>query len=107
MSKLPEPYLRRADLQPQGDVLTLQDLWVRCFALGTMNTPEQLGGFMRGELRPSRHEYNLVAVALNEYLIDIDVVPFVPYIEDASTAYLTASWSRSVAIPAIASWCDQ
>jgi hypothetical protein len=107
MSKLPEPYARPVDLHSEGSVLTLEDLWLRCVALGSTNTPEQLAGFLRGEMRPTRHEYNLVAVALNEYLIDIDMSPFVPYIEDASTAYLSASWSRSAAIPAIASWCDQ
>ncbi len=107
MSNLPEPHAQPVELHPPTNTLSLNDLWLRCFALGTMNTPEQLGGFMRGEVRPTRYEYNLVAVALNEYLSDIDVIPFVPYIEGASTAYLTASWSESAAIPAISSWCDQ
>lgn len=84
MSKLPEPYARPVDLQHQRGVLTLDDFWVRCLALGTTNTPEEIAAFLRGDLRPTRHEHNLVAVALNEYLIDIDVSPFVPYIEDAT-----------------------
>ena len=107
MSELPEPYAGPINLRSDGAVLSLEDLWLRCFALGTLNTPEELAGFLRGDVRPTRHEYNLVAVALNEYLIDIDVGPVIPYIEDVSTAHLSASWSNSVAIPAIASWCNQ
>ena len=79
MSNLPE--LRSVELCPEDSVLGLDDLWLRCFALGTMNTPAQLGGFLRGELRPSRHEYNVVAVAMNEYLSDIGAPQSVPYIE--------------------------
>jgi hypothetical protein len=79
MSNLPE--FRSVELCAGDNVLALDDLWLRCFALGTMNTPAQLGGFLRGELRPSRHEYNLVAVAINEYLSDIGAPQSVPYIE--------------------------
>jgi hypothetical protein len=79
MSNLPEP--RYVDLCAEDNVLTLDDLWLRCFALGTMNTPKQLAGFVRGDLRPTRHEYNLVAVAMNEYLSDIGAPQSVPYLE--------------------------
>jgi len=48
-----------------------------------------------------------VAVALNEYLSEIGVSPFVPYIKDDTPTYLNASWSRSAALPALVSWCDQ
>jgi hypothetical protein len=43
------------------------------FRAGRHEHPGTTGGFLRGELRPSRHDYNLVAVALNEYLTDIGV----------------------------------
>ena len=79
MSNLPDP--RSVGLRSQDNVLTLDDLWLRCFALGSMNTPTQLAGFLRAELSPTRHEYNLIAVAMNEYLIDIAAPQSVPYIE--------------------------
>ena len=79
MSNVPEP--RSVELCAGDRVLTLDDLWLRCFALGTMHTPTQLGRLLRGELRPSGHEYNVVAVAMNEYLSDIGAAQSVPYIE--------------------------
>ena len=79
MSNLPEP--RLVELSAADHGLTLDDLWLRCFALGTMHTPTQLEGLLRGEQVPSRHEYNLVAVAMNEYLCDIGAAQSVPYIE--------------------------
>jgi hypothetical protein len=70
------------ELHSQDDVLSLGDLWLRCVALGTTTTPQELEGFLKGTLRLTRHEYNLIAVALNEYLVDIGMSPFVQYIED-------------------------
>jgi hypothetical protein len=69
-------------LHSQEDVLSLGDLWLRCFALGARTRPQELEGFLKGTLRLTRHEYNLIAVALNEYLVDIGMSPFVQYIED-------------------------
>src|ERR1700722_9399920 len=101
MLKSPEPYAGSISLQSEDTVLSLEDLWLRCFALGTLNTPEELAGFLRGELRPTRHEYNLVAVALNEYLIDIGASQSVPYIEHAELGGMAAAvsprWRRSIA----------
>jgi hypothetical protein len=111
MSSLPERQLPSVEKYSPDNVLTLDDLWLRCFALGTMNTPQQLATFLRGEERPTRHEYNPIAVALNEWLIDAKVSPFVPYVEDelasGTVPYLDASWSRSAAIPATVSRSDQ
>lgn len=112
MSNLPEPHAQPVESShPPASALSLSDLWLRCFALGTMNTPTQLAGFLQGELRPTRHEYNLVVVALNEYLMDIGVSPFVRYIQEdeipITVPYLNASWSRSAALPGNTSWCDQ
>jgi hypothetical protein len=87
------------ELHYQQNVLTINELWLRCAALGGAITPQQLVGFIRGEERPNRREYNLVAVALNEYLSDIGVTQFVPYIEDdtltGAPGTLVASWTRS------------
>jgi hypothetical protein len=90
-----EPLVRPVDLHSQDNLLSLAELWLRCFALGTINTPIQLAAFFRGTLLPTRHEYNLIAVAINEYLTDIGMCQIVPYVEDNDTAhYLNASWSK-------------
>jgi hypothetical protein len=68
--------------QPHNLVISLDDLWLRCFALGSMNTARELGAFLRGAARPTRHEYNVIAVALNEYFIEIGLSKFLPYKED-------------------------
>jgi hypothetical protein len=81
MSNLPAPLAQPVDLRPNDNSLSLGELWLRCYALGSMNTKTQLGAFLRGELHPTRHEYNVIAVAMNEYLIDIGVAQFVPYFE--------------------------
>jgi hypothetical protein len=101
MLNLPERPARAFDLEITGDVLSLEDLWLRCFALGGANTLEQLAAFLYGELLPTTHEYNLIAVALNEWLIDRGIDRIIPYIEDDSTIYQIASWSRSAAIPSV------
>ena len=95
---LPDPLARPVELGPHDNALTLGDLWLRCYALGSMNTRAQLGAFLRGHLRPTPHEYNLVAVAMNEYLSDIGVAQFVPYIEQAALAATARCprWRRSV-----------
>jgi hypothetical protein len=111
MSSLPERQILLVQKSLQDNVLTLEDLWLRCFALGTMNTLMQLEEFLRGEECPTRHEYNLIAVALNEWLIDAEVSPFVPYLEDEMLATtvpsLNAWWTVSGAIPATVSCRDQ
>jgi hypothetical protein len=111
MSSLPERQIPSVEKYSQDNVLTLEDLWLRCFALGTMNTLVQLAEFLLGEECPTRHEYNLIALALNEWLIDAEVSSFVPYVEDemlaATVPSLSASWSVSAAIPATVSWRDQ
>jgi hypothetical protein len=97
---LPQHVAQPLELRSRENVLSLSDLWLRCFALGSTNTPAELAGFLRGELRPTRHEYNLVAVALNEYLVDIGSRQFVPYIEHAElrgrAAPLCPRWRRPV-----------
>jgi hypothetical protein len=97
---LPEPAASPVALHTRDDDLSLADLWLRCFALGSTNTPQELAGFLRGELRPTRHEYNLIAVALNEYFVDIGASQSVPYIEDDELGGVAAAvcplWRRSL-----------
>jgi hypothetical protein len=79
MVKMPEP---RVDRLHHDVVITLDELWLRCFALGTMNSVAELEAFLRGEASPTRHEYNLIAVALNEHCSEYGAAQPVPYIED-------------------------
>ena len=81
MLKTTEP---RFDLQPEDLVISLDDLWLRCFAIGTMNTATELEAFLRDADRPTRHEYNVIAVALNEYFVEVGSSRVVPYSEDDS-----------------------
>ena len=101
-----EPRVLPVELRAHDGVLSLGDLWLRCFARGAMMTPPELEGLLRGTLRPTRHEYNLIAVALNEYLSDIGVSQLVPYVEDHG--YLSqSSWPKPAVIPARVSRCAQ
>ena len=108
MWNLPEPLPRPPlQLRHQGNILTIKDLWLRCMALGGNHTPKELEALLQGEMRTTWHERNVVAVAMNEWLSDVGVAQCVPYIEDDTPTYLSASWSKSAAIPASVSWCDQ
>ena len=83
MLKILECQLDLAELCRQHTTLSLGELWLHCFALGSDNTPLQLEAFLHGALVPTPHEFNLIAVALNEHFVDLGVAEFVPYIEDA------------------------
>ena len=91
-------------LRPHDAVITPDELWLRCFALGTLHTPAELEGFLQGEGRPTRHEYNLIALALNEYFVERGVTQFVPRIEDEAliTTRSLGSAAALVAHPAAA-----
>ena len=79
--KIPERQLELAKLCHQYTALSLGELWLLCFALGSSNTLLQLDAFLHGALRPTPHEFNLIAVALNEHFIEIEMDQFVPYVE--------------------------
>ena len=83
MLKIPERQLALADVLRQHTTLSLEDLWIRCVALGSTNSLLQLEAFLYGVLRPTPHEFNLMAVAVNEYLTDVGVDQSVSYVEDA------------------------
>jgi hypothetical protein len=82
MSKIPEHQLALAEMYHQHTALSLKELWIRCLALGSTNTVLQLEAFLHGALRPTPHEFNLMAVAVNEHFVDLGVDRLVPYIED-------------------------
>ena len=83
MLKIPERQLNLAEVFREQTALSIEELWLNCFARGSTNTPLQLDAFLHGALRPTPHEFNLMAVAVNEHFVDVGVDQFVSYIEDA------------------------
>jgi hypothetical protein len=81
--KLPQRQIQLAELCRQHTALSCVELWLLCFALGGMNTLQQVEAFLHGALRPTPHEFNLMALALNEHFKDLAVSHFVSYIENA------------------------
>jgi len=86
MLKIAERQLALAEMC-ERHALPLGELWIRAFALGSTNTLLQLDGFLHGALRPTAHEFNVMAVAVNEYLAEIGLDESVSYVEDAFAAY--------------------
>lgn len=78
-----------ADRQPdqfdrfrQDAGLTRGELWLRYFELGGMSSAFQMEAFLYGALTPSRHDYDVIAHALNERFVEMGGNHPVPYIED-------------------------
>lgn len=70
-------------LQDTG--LTVEGLWLRCIALGEVNSALELEAALFGALKPTRREYNLIALAMNEYFMEVGFPHPIPYIEDGPT----------------------
>ncbi len=69
------------DLFRRHACLSIEDFWLRCFELGGMSTPWELDAFLHEASRPTTHEHNLMALALNEHFAEIGVSQSVTYIE--------------------------
>jgi hypothetical protein len=82
VSNSPRPEVQLVELHRQYAALSVYDLWWRYFELGGTNTAPELDALLHGTVDPTAHEYNIIAVALNEYLMEFDPSRFVPYIED-------------------------
>lgn len=63
--------------------LSLDDLWMRYFALGGMSTALELEAYLFGALVAAPHEHDLLAVALNERFSELGGDHPVPYQGDA------------------------
>jgi hypothetical protein len=70
------------DVHRRNAELTRSELFVRYFALGGMSTAFQLEAFLYGALRPSPHDYDVIAHALNERLVELGGNYRVPYFQD-------------------------
>jgi hypothetical protein len=60
------------------------ELWLRYFELGGMSSGLQLEAFLYGALRPTRHDHDIIAHALNERFVELGGNHPVPYAEDGS-----------------------
>jgi predicted DNA-binding ribbon-helix-helix protein len=70
------------DIYRQDADLTHGELWFRYFELGGMSTNLQLEAYLYGALRPTAHDHDVIAHALNERFTEIGGDHPVPYLED-------------------------
>jgi hypothetical protein len=61
------------------------ELWLRYFELGGMSTGLQLEAYLYGALRPTRHDRDIIAHALNERFVELGGNHPVPYAEDGGS----------------------
>ncbi len=66
----------------QDAALSHGELWLRYFELGGMSTGFQLEAFLYGALRPSPHDHDVIAHALNERFGELGRIRPVPYSDD-------------------------
>jgi hypothetical protein len=68
--------------------LSHSELWLRYFELGGMSTGLQLEAYLYGALRPTRHDHDIIAHALNERFVELGGNHPVPYEEDGGAEEL-------------------
>ena len=81
MLKIRERQAQVLEVYSRDVALSPDEFWLRCFALGGSSTPLETDAYIHGALRPTRHEFNVIAIALNEYLNDIGVNLFIEHVE--------------------------
>ena len=59
--------------------LSVRELWLDYFALGGSAALDEVGAFLGGTTSPSDHDYDVLAVALNETYLDRGGDHPVPY----------------------------
>ena len=63
----------------QQAMLTLDDLWIRYLGLGGTAIQSEFKGYVEGTSHPSDHDHDVLAHALNERFMDMDMDSPVPY----------------------------
>lgn len=74
-----EPTADSLDRFRQQADLSRGELWLRYFELGGMSSALQLEAFLYGALRPSPHDHDVIAHALNERFVELGGNHPVPY----------------------------
>ena len=54
----------------RGIALSVGDLWLACYALGSWLSGEELRDVLLGDVEPSDREFGIIAAALNEAAAD-------------------------------------
>ena len=62
--------------------MSIDDLWLRYFALGGMSTALEVEAYLLGALLPPTHDHDVLAVALNERFSELGGDHPVPYSGD-------------------------
>jgi hypothetical protein len=62
--------------------LSVEELWVCCFALGGQTSPMELEAILHGALEADSYQFDVIAHALNECFTAMGRDHPVPYIHD-------------------------
>ena len=79
---MPEDLTDTLDRARQDAMLSIGALWVRYFGLGGMGTALELEAYLFGALRPTAHEYDVLAQTLNERFDELGGQRTIPYSDD-------------------------
>jgi len=80
---VPDPPADVLDRQRRLAGLSHGELWMRYFELGGMDSALELQAIVYGALRPSAHDHDVIAHALNERFVELGGNHPVPYAGDA------------------------
>jgi hypothetical protein len=78
-----EPPVDVLDVYCQEAGLSHGELWLRYFELGGMSAGFELEGILFGVLATSAFDHDIIAVAINERLLELGGGHAVPYLLDA------------------------
>jgi hypothetical protein len=62
--------------------LSYDELWLRYFELGGMCAGFELESFLHGLQAPSVYDHDVIALAINERLVELGGGPAVPYLHE-------------------------
>lgn len=79
---MPKDLSDTLDRARRDAMLTIGALWLRYFELGGMGTALELEAYLYGALRPTEHEYDVLAHTLNERFVELGGNHPIPYSED-------------------------
>lgn len=81
MSLVSDPASASLDQVRRDLGLSHDELWLRYFGLGGMSNALEVEGFLYGALVATAHDYNIVALALNERSAEVGADHSVAYRE--------------------------
>jgi hypothetical protein len=79
VSNISDLQVQLGALYRQHAALTTEELWLRYYCLGGCHTKLELELYLDGAIPPPLREHNLIALALNEHFMDLNLDCFVPF----------------------------